>query len=104
MDFIIGLPTFEGYDAILAFIDRCTKERYYILCTADEEGTFAENTAYMLLKEVFRLYGLFASIISDRGPQFIATMWSSFCKRLGIQAKLLTAFHPETDGQIERAN
>ena len=104
MDFITGLPTSEGHNAILAFIDRCIKERHYISCTAGEEGTSAENTAYMLLKEVFRLHGLPASIISDRGPQFIATMWSSFCKRLGIQAKLSTAFHPETDGQTERAN
>lgn len=104
MDFITGLPTSEGYNAILAFIDRCTKEWHYIPYTTGEKGTSAENTAYMLLKEVFRLHDLPALIISDQGPQFIATMWSSFCKRLGIQVKLSTAFHPETDGQIERAN
>ena len=34
----------------------------------------------------------------------MATVWKSFCKRLGIKSKLSTAFHPETDGQTERAN
>ena len=31
-------------------------------------------------------------------------MWKSLCKLLRINAKLLTAFHPETDGQSEIAN
>ena len=34
----------------------------------------------------------------------MATVWKSFCKRLGIKYKLSTAFHPETDGQTEQAN
>lgn len=41
---------------------------------------------------------------SDRGPQFASKMWDSLCKRLGIKAKLSTAWHPETDGQSEIAN
>ena len=42
--------------------------------------------------------------MSDRGPQFTSDIWKSFCKRLNITSKLSTAFHPETDGQTERAN
>ena len=83
---------------------RLSKERHYIPCTASDEGTSAESTAMMLIREVFRLHRLPASIISDRGPQFITTVWKSFYKRLGISAKLSTAFHPETDGQTERVN
>lgn len=94
----------DGNNAICVVIDRLSKERYYIPCTAEENNTSSEATIIMLIKEVFRLHGLPASIISDRGPQFIATVWKSFCKRLNISAKLSTAFHPETDGQTERAN
>lgn len=104
MDFITGLPLSDMFDAICVFVDRLTKERHYVPCTAGEEGTSSETTADMLVKEVFRLHGLPASIISDRGPQFIADLWKAFCKRLGIEAKLSTAFHPETDGQTERSN
>ena len=97
-DFITGLPLSEGFDAIWVVVCRLSKERHYVPCTASDEGTSAESTAMMLIREVFRLHRLPASIISDRGPQFIATVWKSFCKRLGISAKLSTAFHPKTDG------
>ena len=43
-------------------------------------------------------------IVSDRGPQFISTLWKSMCKQLKIKVNLSTAFHPETDGQTEQAN
>ncbi len=57
-----------------------------------------------MLWNVYRLHGLPSSIVSDRGSQFISTMWQSLCKRLRITASLSTAYHPETDGQSERAN
>ena len=104
MDFITGLPTSEQRNAICVLIDRLTKERHCVPCTAEEGGTTAEATVLIFLKEVFRLHGLPLSIVSDRGSQSIATVWKSFCKRLSMEAKLSTAFHPETDGQTERAN
>ncbi len=57
-----------------------------------------------MLWNVYRLHGLPSSIVSDRGSQFIFIMWKSLCKRLRITASLFTAYHPETDGQTERAN
>lgn len=104
MDYVTRLPESDGYNAILTIVDRLTKERHYVPCIAAEEDTSAETTAGILIREVFRIHGLPASIVSDRGPQFFATVWKSFCKRLQIQAKLPTAFHPETDGQSERSN
>ncbi len=106
MDSIVGLPQSEGHDAFLVVVDRLTKERHYIPCTATDESTSAEYTAEMRVNEVFRVHGLPASIVSDRGPvpQFVATVWKSFCKRLGVTAKLCTVFHPQTDGQTERSN
>ena len=43
-------------------------------------------------------------MISDRGPQFAAELTRELNKMLGIETKLLTAYHLETDGQIERIN
>ena len=91
-------------NAICTLIDKLSTERHYAPCQATDEGTSAEATAQILVQWVFRYHGLPSSITSDRGPQFVATAWKSFCKRLGIKSKLSTAFHPETDGQTERAN
>ena len=104
IDFVTGLPEVDGRNAILTVVDRLSKERHYIACTASDEGTSAESTAELLIEGVFRLHGLPNTIVSDRGPQFTSDIWKSFCKRLNITSKLSTAFHPETDGQTERAN
>ena len=104
MDFITGLPVSEGFNAICAIVDRLSKERHYAPCIATDRGTSAEATADILMRYVFRSHGLPESIISDRGPQFVSLVWKALCQRLKIDVKLSTAFHPETDGQTERAN
>jgi len=44
------------------------------------------------------------SIISDRDPQFAAGLMKQLNQMLGIEMKLSTAFHPQTDEQTERMN
>ena len=104
MDFITGLPKSEGYNAICTIIDRLTKERHYVPCHWGENGTFTEATVWIMIWNIFRLHGLPDSITSDRGSQFVSKMWKAFCQKLRIKANLSTVYHPETDGQSERAN
>ena len=40
----------------------------------------------------------------DREPQFAAELTKELNRMLGIKTKLLTAFHPQTDGQTEQIN
>ena len=47
-----------------------TKKRYYTLYTKDKNGTTAETTAFILLKNFCKLYNL--SIFSDRWSQIIS--------------------------------
>ena len=56
------------------------------------------------MSHVYRYRGAPQTIVSDRGPQFISEFWKEFCRILGIQLKLSTAFHPQTDGQTEVIN
>ncbi|GJU39896.1 putative reverse transcriptase domain-containing protein [Tanacetum coccineum] len=47
--------------------------------------------------------GLPSRIICDRDPRFTSNFWRSFQKVMGTRLDMSTAYHPETDGQSERA-
>ena len=64
----------------------------------------AEGTADLFVNNVYRLHGFPNTVVLDRGPQFNSLFWKTLCRRLRIDRLLLTAFHPETDGQTENAN
>ncbi|KAI1676227.1 reverse transcriptase [Pyrenophora tritici-repentis] len=101
MDFITHLPESQEYDAILVVVDRLTKIKHFIAC----HGTCdAEEVSRLFTKHVWKLHGLPQTIVSDRGPQFVSEFWNHLTQRLGIKSLLSTAYHPETDGQTERAN
>ena len=70
MDFVVGLPKSHGhdaklYDAILMVVDQLSKERHYIPCTEEDNGTNAEATAAMFLRHVWCYHGLPISLTSD---------------------------------------
>jgi len=81
--------------------DRLSKITHFVAIT---EGTTAKRLARIFRDNVWRLYGLLESVVSDRGPQFAAKLTKELNKMLGIQTKLLTAFHPRTDRQTEHMN
>ena len=68
------------------------------------ERTMAEGLARIFRDNVWWLHGLPESIILYRGPQFAAGLMRDLNALLGIATKLLTAFHPQTNGQMERMN
>ena len=75
--------------------------RHFVPCRTT---TSASDLANLFLHHVWKQHGLPQDIISNRGLQFASDFWQQLCSRLGISPRLSTAFHPETDGQTERAN
>jgi len=100
-DFITKLPLTQGYNAILVVINRFTKIGYFIPTT---EMTRAKGLARLFRDNVWKLHGLLDSIILDREPQFAVDIMKELNCILGIETKLLTVFHPQTDGQTKRMN
>ena len=101
VDFITKLPVSKGHDSILVVCDRFSKMSHFVVTT---EKTTAEGLAKLFRDNVWKLHGLPESVISDRGLQFAAELTKELNKMLGIETKLSTAYHPQTDGQTERTN
>ena len=101
MDFITKLPMSKGHDSILVVCDKFSKMSHFVTTT---EKTMVEGLARLFRDNVWKLHGLLESVISDRGPQFAAGLIKELNKMLGIETKLSTAYHPQTDGQTERTN
>lgn len=100
IDFIETLPASSGCEHIMVIIDRLGKGAIPIPCEKIDTYTVAQK----LIQNFIGYHGIPASIVSDRGTQFVNGMWKRFCELLGIKRQLSTAYHAETDGQTERMN
>lgn len=102
VDLVVDLPvTQEGYNAICVFVCHLTK---MVRLVATRTTLPATGFASLFMKEVFPHYGLPENLISDRGPQWNSEMFQAMCDTLGIKLKLSTAYHPQTNGLVERTN
>ncbi|MGL4847989.1 MAG: hypothetical protein ACRC28_03545, partial [Clostridium sp.] len=102
MDFIVGLPaTANNNNAILSVVDRLSKMAHFIPCSI---SITAKQTAQLFLERVVAYHGIPDDIVSDRDARFTSAYWEEFCDQLNIIIKKSTSFHPQTDGQTERAN
>uniref|UniRef100_A0A4W6C473 Integrase catalytic domain-containing protein n=1 Tax=Lates calcarifer TaxID=8187 RepID=A0A4W6C473_LATCA len=101
VDFVTGLPPSDGNNTILTVIDRFSKSVHFIPLS---KLPSALETANLLIQHVFRLHGIPQDIVSDRGPQFSSRVWQAFCRAVGATASLSSGYHPQTNGQTERAN
>jgi hypothetical protein len=103
MDFIGPLPlTVQTQnDMILVVVDKFSKMVHLLPCRS---SITASQTAHLFFKEVVRLHGVPAAIISDRDPRFTSKFWQQLWKQFGTQLKMSTSYHPQTDGQTERTN
>nr|GEV26925.1 retrotransposon protein, putative, Ty3-gypsy subclass [Tanacetum cinerariifolium] len=52
--------------------------------------------------EIVRLHGTPAAIVSYRDPRFTSRFWNGLQNTWGTRLMFSTAFHPETNGQIEQ--
>ena len=101
VDFITKLPVVAGKDAILVVCDRLSKMAHFVTMT---EAMSAESLARLFWDNVWKLHGLPESVVSDRGPQFAAELTKELNRMLGIETRLSTVFHPQTDRQMEWMN
>lgn len=101
VDFVVKLPISDGQDSVMVVVDHFSKAAHFIPA---QETWSAEQMATSFIREVFKLHGLPDKIVSDRGSIFMSKFWSSVLQQLQVSQAPSTAFHPQTDGQVERTN
>jgi len=74
---------------------------HYIPTTTEVNS---KGIARLFLDNIFRLYRLPDSIVSNRCTQFVSSFTRALTDLLGIHQKVSMAFHPQTDGQTDRVN
>ena len=57
-----------------------------------------------LLTHVVSRYGLPSVIVSDNGGEFTATKFKEWMREVGIDHRLTSPYHPQTNGKVERFN
>jgi hypothetical protein len=101
LDFVTGLPPSDGNTTMLMVVDRFSKSAHFIPLP---KLPSTKEKAQLMMQHVFRIYGLPVNIVSDRGPQFLSRFWKAFCTLIGLSTSLFPGFHPQSNGQSERAN
>jgi len=101
MDFVTNLPNSDIYDTILVVIDRETKMSHFIPCAKDLDVLQLAN---LFMKESVRLDGLPHNIFTARRKVFTSALLKESTRKLEVEQRLSTAFHPQRDRQTERSN
>ena len=102
IDFVMNLPADgDAEDSIMTVMDRVTKMVHLI---AYRKTTTAGDAARFYWQHMVKLHGVPQAIHTDRGAQFVGRWWREIWTLLGTKLKYGTAYHPQSQGQVERMN
>ena len=94
-------PSNNGFDSVVVYTCLLTKMVHIAAC---KQTDTAMDHARLFFRDVFRIHGLPVAIVSDRDARWTSNFWSVLFSKLGTRLQMSTSFHPQSDGQTERAN
>ena len=101
MDFITGLPKFEGKSVIMVVVDRLTKYAHFCALSHPFKESKVTNS---FLERLQKLLGNSNIIVSCKDPIFTRSFWIELFSYLGTQLDHSSSYHPQSDGQTEIVN
>jgi hypothetical protein len=101
VDLVGPLPTAtDGYSYLFTAVDRSTRW----LEAIPLRDMSAASCADALIGGWVSRFGVPSLITSDRGTQFTSAVWEALCNKLGVTHTTTTAYHPQSNGLVERAH
>nr|ABA97858.1 retrotransposon protein, putative, unclassified [Oryza sativa Japonica Group] len=88
-----------GYKFLFVVIDKFTK-----WIEAEPTREIKADNAIKFIKGIFCRYGLPHRILMDNGSQFTSGDFQDYCIELGVKICFASVSHPQSNGQVERAN
>jgi transposase InsO family protein len=100
IDLVGPLPTSDGGATfILNVVDVCTGYTVLRAINNKEMKTIAEE-----LWKIFTDYGTPKIVQSDNGKEFVNQLVQALHNTFGIEHRLITTYHPNANGLVERKN
>lgn len=105
IDFMGPLPLSKDrngeYDMITVIIDQLISMVHLV---PSRTNYMAREVAELVFVEVYKYHGLPTSIVSNQNVLFTSMFWMHMNWMMGINQNISSAYHPESDEAIERAN
>jgi hypothetical protein len=99
IDLVGPLPTSrDGYTHPFTVIDRSTRWAEAIPL----RSTSAASCADALVSGWVSRFGVPEQVTSDQGRQFCSSVWDALSRQLGMKMRFTTAYHPQSNGLVER--
>ena len=98
IDLVGPLPPSKGFTYLLTCVDRFSRWPEAIPLTQ----ITAEAIAQAFLHGWISRFGVPSTIITDRGRQFESQVWRALMSFIGSRQARTTAYHPQTNGMVER--
>src|SRR5438105_2511254 len=88
-----------GFTHLFVAIDKFTK-----WIEAKPIATITAAKAKEFFRDIVVRFGIPNRIITDNGTQFTRSEFTDWCEELGIKICYASVAHPQSNGQVERAN
>ena len=95
---LVSMPSSNGFNHLLTVVDRFTRWPAAIPIA----DIHAETVIDALTHHWIAVYGVPEVITTDRGSQFSSQVFTQLLKNWGIRHIMTTAYHPQSNGMVER--